>query len=943
MELTIEQALQQGVAAHQEGKLQKAERLYRAILQSQPLHPDANHNLGVLAVSVNEVELALPLFKRALEANPKIEQSWLSYIDALIKKHQLETATTVLEEGRKVGLVGDKVDFLEAQLKQITQSVLPKSPEKKKSLTVRKKHKKIAASKQKKMQAKGKHANSVSHSESQVDDLLEHYQNGRYNEAEKLAIIITQKFPKYQFGWKALGALLKQAGRLNESLVASQKSVQLAPQDAEAHSNLGFTLQELGRLEEAEASLRQAIILKPDFIEAHSNLGNTLNELSHQTTNSGMKQSRLEESLASHTKVILLNHDFAEAHSNLGSTLKELDRLDEAEESCRKAIALKPDLAEAHNNLGIALQKLGRLGEAEASFMQVLVLIPDHAEAHNNLGITLTEQGKLVEAELTLRQAIVLKADSAEAHNNLGTTLEELLRYEEAEASYRQAIVLQPGWGETHRNLGGSLQQRGLGAQAMDCFLKAISLNPDSVSYRWMFTICQLPKIYLTHEDLKKSLHKFEVELNKLQEYITAERLNETVKAIGNPYPYYLAYVEKNNKHLLKKHGEICHRVMSYWYDKNLMSTTNPITKHDTGRRIKIGIVSDHIRYHSVWNAFLKGVVKNLDPEKFEVHIFSLSNKFDDETDVAKANVAYFNVGKRSLKQWASKIINSEVDIIFYPEIGMNQQTIQLASMRLASVQVCSWGHPETSGLRTIDYYISSELLETSNSDRFYTEKLVKLPGLGVYFDPPTLESSDIDFIQIELSKSSPKLLCLGAPNKFSPTHDWVFVEIIRRLGDCQFVFMSDEHGASKILERRIKTLIEDAGFVFDKHVVFVPQQSRQGYSALMQSADLLLDTIGFSGFNTAMQAIACGLPVITREGRLQRTKHASAILRTIEVEELITETETEYIDLVEKLILDQELLYSIKSKIKQNENYLYRNKNAIRALENFFEGCIFE
>jgi predicted O-linked N-acetylglucosamine transferase (SPINDLY family) len=122
-----------------------------------------------------------------------------------------------------------------------------------------------------------------------------------------------------------------------------------------------------------------------------------------------------------------------------------------------------------------------------------------------------------------------------------------------------------------------------------------------------------------------------------------------------------------------------------------------------------------------------------------------------------------------------------------------------------------------------------------------------------------------------------------------------------------------------------------------------VPQQSRQGYSALMQSADLLLDTIGFSGFNTAMQAIACGLPVITREGRFQRTKHASAILRTIEVEELITETETEYIDLVEKLILDQELLYSIKSKIKQNENYLYRNKNAIRALENFFEGCIFE
>ena len=135
MELTIEQALQQGVAAHNQGNLQEAERLYRAILESQPTHPDANHNLGVLAVSVNQAEAALPLFKIALDANPKIEQFWLSYIDALIKENQLETAKSVLAEGRNIGLVGVKVDVLEAQLKQITQPALPKLSEKKKSLT----------------------------------------------------------------------------------------------------------------------------------------------------------------------------------------------------------------------------------------------------------------------------------------------------------------------------------------------------------------------------------------------------------------------------------------------------------------------------------------------------------------------------------------------------------------------------------------------------------------------------------------------------------------------------------------------------------------------------------------------------------------------------------------------------------------------------------------
>ena len=111
MELTVDQALQQGVAAHKEGKLQDAERLYRAILQSQPLHPDANHNLGVLAVSVNKADAALPLFKTALEANPKIEQFWLSYIDALIKEKQFDNAKQSLNR-QKAGCGMRQVKFL---------------------------------------------------------------------------------------------------------------------------------------------------------------------------------------------------------------------------------------------------------------------------------------------------------------------------------------------------------------------------------------------------------------------------------------------------------------------------------------------------------------------------------------------------------------------------------------------------------------------------------------------------------------------------------------------------------------------------------------------------------------------------------------------------------------------------------------------------------------
>jgi Flp pilus assembly protein TadD/SAM-dependent methyltransferase len=312
VELTIEQALQQGVAAHKEGNLQEAERLYRAILQSQAAHPDANHNLGVIAVSVNKAKAALPLFKTALEANPKIEQFWLSYIDALIKENQFAAVKQALAESRKMGLAGEKLDVLEAQYKQIAQSAPSKLQAKKKGLTLKEKRQKISESKQqKKKKGKSQNANSVSPSQSQLNNILEQYQNGQYDEAEKLAVLITQQYPEHQFGWKILGAIFGQTGRKTEALNAKHRAVQLAPQDAEAHGNLGNTLRELSRLKEAEASYRQAIALKSGYAEAYNNLGITLKEL-----------GRLEAAIDSYKQALKIKPDYAEAYINMGTALR---------------------------------------------------------------------------------------------------------------------------------------------------------------------------------------------------------------------------------------------------------------------------------------------------------------------------------------------------------------------------------------------------------------------------------------------------------------------------------------------------------------------------------------------------------------------------------------------------------------------------------------------
>jgi tetratricopeptide (TPR) repeat protein/MoaA/NifB/PqqE/SkfB family radical SAM enzyme len=407
------------------------------------------------------------LFKTALEANPKIEQFWLSYIDALIKDKQFDNAKQVLEQGRNQGVAGEKFEALEEHLTLITQAPQPTLPEQKKSLTLSEKRKKLAEQKKQK-KAKKQNLKAISPSQAQLSSLLEHYQNGRFDDAEKLAVSITQEFAKHQFGWKVLGAVLKQTGRISESLAASQKSVQLAPQDAAAHGNLGVTLQELGRLDEAEASCRQAISLKPDYAEAHYNLGVTLQAL-----------GRLDEAAAHYTQAITLKPDYAEAHCNLGVMLQELGTLDEANVSYKQAIALKPDYFEAHSNLGIVLQELDRLDEAEASYKQAISLKPDYAEAHYNLGVTLNELGRFDEAQSSLRQVIALKPDYVEAYNNLGAMLQERGRLDEAEVTYKQAISLKLDYTEAHYNLGNTLKELGRLDEAQTSYKQAIALKPD--------------------------------------------------------------------------------------------------------------------------------------------------------------------------------------------------------------------------------------------------------------------------------------------------------------------------------------------------------------------------------------------------------------------------------------------------------------------------------
>ncbi len=411
--------MQQAVAHHQAGRLQEAGELYQRILQTRPDHPEANHNLGALAVEMEQPAAGLPFFVAALEADPARGQFWLSYIDALIQAEQPDIAREVLALAQQQGLEGDEVEALAARLDGEAQPTGPA-------------HQRPA----------DETPQASRPGPQEINALVALFNGGRYAEAEAAARKMTVRFPQDGLGWNVLGAVFKQKGNNTEAIAAMQKAAELSPLDVYAHSNLGITLSDMGRLDEAETSLRQALKLQPDFAEAHCNLGTVYQEM-----------GRLDEAEASHRRAIQINPAFAEAHYNLANALKARGRLNEAAASFRRVLQIKPDHVQARSNLGITLNDLGRQNEAEASLRQALEASPGDASTHSNLGNTLQELGRLDEAEASYRRALQIDPELAEAHNNLGIILQDLGRLDEAETSFRRALAIKPDYDKAHSNL----------------------------------------------------------------------------------------------------------------------------------------------------------------------------------------------------------------------------------------------------------------------------------------------------------------------------------------------------------------------------------------------------------------------------------------------------------------------------------------------------------
>ncbi len=221
------------------------------------------------------------------------------------------------------------------------------------------------------------------------------------------------------------------------------------------------------------------------------------------------------------------------------------------------------------------------------------------------------------------------------------------------------------------------------------CYAEAIALQPDLVEARWAHTMSRLPLVYGPGEFPSAARADFAQGLRELSEWFDANPSADGSRAVGSQQPFALAYQDEDNRALLSQYGDLCARLMRDWWERQALAPTRPASH---GGAIRVGICSAHVRNHSVWNALVKGWLRHIDRGRFSLHVFHTGAARDAETEYARSRAAHFEQGRHGLRGWVNAILGQHVDVLIYPEIGMDQMTAKLASLRLAPVQAANSG-----------------------------------------------------------------------------------------------------------------------------------------------------------------------------------------------------------------------------------------------------------
>lgn len=534
--------------------------------------------------------------------------------------------------------------------------------------------------------------------------------------------------------------------------------------------------------------------------------------------------------------------------------------------------------------------------------------------------ISAHEHGRL-DASVTLyRQAIALAPGFADAWNNLGNVHQDLRQPDQALDCYRRAIRLSPQSVHAWRNLGYVLKEQGRIEEGMGILEQAQQIEPNDV-IRYVIAT-SLPPVYESMDDLRARREKLEANVARM----SADGLKIDIARNPAPTMFYAAYQGLNDRELQRQLASL------------LAGPHTGIERgaRPQGKRIRIGLISRHFRNHTIGRLNI-GAVQHLPRDRFEVSVISVGSHDDQFAQRFRAAADRYVALPTNLAAVREQVAAMKFDLLFFADVGMDTLTYSLAMSRLAPAQCCTWGHPVTTGSPAMDAFISSEHLESPGGDGHYTERLVRLPRLGVCYERPAPpKPRPREYFGLDPERHV--YLCFQTLFKFHPEFDAILAGILARDPRGDLVLMEGQHPEwTAMLQRRFaRTLGEGA-----KRVHFLPGQSHEDFMSLYGVADVSLDPIHFGGGNTTYEALAIGLPVVTLPSEFLRCRLSHAMYRQMGLDDCIATSAADYIDKAVRIATQPDMRRDLSRRIVEQSVVLYDDRGAISELADRLEGLV--
>jgi protein O-GlcNAc transferase len=719
-----------------------------------------------------------------------------------------------------------------------------------------------------------------------------------------------------------------EAGRLGQAQALYRDILAQDPDDADSLHLLGLITAEQGDPAAGAALIQRAMVLCPGRAPYHNNLA-----LSYRLL------GRAEDAVREYRAAVTLRPRSAEIHNNLATTLRDLGRDAEAVAHYRQAAEHAPGVAEIWYNLANALGEQGSPAEVEACFVRAVALKPDFTNAHGNYGRWLMTQARWADAESQLADAARLEPLQAPTWNNLGIALQEQGRTEEAAACYRRTLALAPRFAIAHYNLGCLLLEQGRTDEAAACQEAAIAADPQCGAARLGLCMAQLPVLYRSETEIAVRRKCYAAALDGLAGALRAPAaVRSLAAAIGTAQPFFLPYQGQDDRTLQAAYGRLACQVLA---------ATEPAVRLAArpapGERIRLGIVSGFFCRHTIFKLFLEGWLTSLDRGRFEVIGFHTGRTSDAQTARAAGWCDRFVQGLPSAAAWREGVSAAAPHVLLYPEVGMDPLAGRLAAQRLAPVQCVAWGHPETTGMPTLDYFLSSDLMEPPDGAAHYTEQLVRLPHLGLCYRPDDLPPVRLDRAGLGLAPVGPVYWSGQALYKYRPEYDAVFPRIAAAVGACQFVFIgfAKSRAVTAAFRERLVAAFAAFGMDAEQYCVVLPPMSPEHFAAAVGVADVVLDTPGWSGGKSTLDCLAQDPAIVTLPGRFMRGRHTAAILRRIGCEATIAGSVDEYVAIAARLGLDAAWRAEVRQAVARGKAGAFGDLAYVRALETFLAGAL--